>query len=162
MSRSGCHERASLPWTADNSEALRSTQNSLLSGSASTAQPDPSGRRRSLTSVAPSSASRSTSASRVQSAGRRQRCWRFFTTLCSGTDWKMSSPPCGSGIPTSSSRGSLSGCTGRASTADQNAASLQGSSQSIVMLQIVEAIPTSFHIAQRPEHERQSKKGMTR
>ena len=50
-----------------------STQNSLPSGSASTAQPrSPS--RRSLTSVAPSPRIRSISSSRLRSVGRRQTC----------------------------------------------------------------------------------------
>ena len=43
------------------SAALRSTQNSLPSGSARTTQPEPSGRRRSSTRVAPMPSSRSTS-----------------------------------------------------------------------------------------------------
>ncbi|QGL50578.1 hypothetical protein GCE86_28275 [Micromonospora terminaliae] len=69
------------------SASLRSTQNSLSSGSASTTQPLPSGSRRSATTVAPSARIRSTSRSRGTS-GSRQMCTRFFTVFGSGTRWK--------------------------------------------------------------------------
>ncbi|PWS46981.1 hypothetical protein DLE01_32585 [Streptomyces sp. FT05W] len=69
---------------AARSDSLRRTQNSLPSGSARTAQPEPSGFRRSSTRVAPRPVSRSTSGSREVS-GRRHRWTRFLTVLASGT-----------------------------------------------------------------------------
>ncbi|MQA62818.1 MAG: hypothetical protein GEU86_15305 [Actinophytocola sp.] len=75
---------------AARSSALRKTQNSLPSGSASTAQPVPSGRRRSSTTAAPAANSRSTSSSR-RISGRRHKCRRFFTVFVSGTLRKRSS-----------------------------------------------------------------------
>ncbi|TDC65749.1 hypothetical protein E1258_04660 [Micromonospora sp. KC207] len=54
-------------YAAARSATLRSTQNSLPSGSASVTQPVPSGRRWSSKSFAPIPISRSTSSSRVRS-----------------------------------------------------------------------------------------------
>ncbi len=56
-----------------SSSSLRRMQNSLPSGSASTIHPVPSGLRRSAICVAPSPSTRSISASRRRSVGRRSR-----------------------------------------------------------------------------------------
>ncbi|RSM85988.1 hypothetical protein DMH04_15035 [Kibdelosporangium aridum] len=90
---------------AARSAALRSTQNSLPSGSASTTQPVPSGRRKSSSSLAPSPCSRSTSSSRVVS-GCRQMCIRLRSgVLASGTCWKNMFMPPPRSIATSGSPG---------------------------------------------------------
>ncbi|PYC72000.1 hypothetical protein C7C45_10250 [Micromonospora arborensis] len=73
---------------ATRSPALRSTQNSFPSGSASTAQPVPSACRWSVTRVAPRASTRSTSSSLVRSTGSRQMWSRFFVAFSSGTSWK--------------------------------------------------------------------------
>ncbi|AYY13361.1 hypothetical protein EF847_12325 [Actinobacteria bacterium YIM 96077] len=114
------------------SAALRSTQNSLPSGSARTAQPVPSSLRRSSTIVAPLRSSSATSCSRSW-CGRRHRWRRFFTVLGSGTEMNSSSCASSSITPTSSSPGSLSGWIGRPSTCDQKVASRYGSAQSTAM-----------------------------
>ncbi|PWR05734.1 hypothetical protein DKT68_25425 [Micromonospora acroterricola] len=108
---------------AARSAALRSTQNSLPSGSASTTQPEPSGRIWSSTRVAPMPSSRSTSSSRVRSAGCRSRCSRFFTALPSGTAMNSTSGPPGGRSIASVSPGKSSGCRGQSKTCDQKPAS---------------------------------------
>ncbi|AZM53851.1 hypothetical protein DMA15_15755 [Streptomyces sp. WAC 01529] len=70
---------------AARSASPHSTQNSLPSGSARTAQPRPVGLRWSSTSFAPSARMRSTSSSRVRSWGWRSTCSRFLTVFASGT-----------------------------------------------------------------------------
>ncbi|RQX10500.1 hypothetical protein DLJ58_11210 [Micromonospora arida] len=93
------------------SPALRSTQNSFPSGSARTAQPVPSARRRSATMVAPRPSTRSTSSSRVRSIGSRQTWSRFLVTLSSGTAWKnmFGVAPSGGSRAASGSPGTSSG-----------------------------------------------------
>ncbi|AVT37600.1 hypothetical protein C6W10_15255 [Plantactinospora sp. BB1] len=122
------------------SAALRSTQNSLPSGSASTAQPVPSGRRWSATRVAPSPKSRSTSSSRVRSAGCRQMCSRFLPDLPSGTRWKKTCglTPSGDSRVISSSPGWSSGRRDRSSTWAQKLASRYVSAQSKLTLWMME------------------------
>jgi glutamine synthetase len=93
------------PSWATLSTSLRSTQNSLPSGSARTAQPRKvSGSRRSSTIVAPRARRRSTSSSRVRSVGTMSRWRRFFTVLPSGT--RTNSSPVGLSGWTSSHSGS--------------------------------------------------------
>jgi hypothetical protein len=67
------------------SEAERSRQNSLPSGSARVTQPSPSPVRWSPRTVAPAATARCTISSRVQSSGERSRWTRFFAVLPSGT-----------------------------------------------------------------------------
>ncbi|RFU84748.1 hypothetical protein DY218_20805 [Streptomyces triticagri] len=95
----------------------------MPSGSASTAQPVPSGLRRSSRKVAPSDSRRSTSSSRVVS-GRRHRCSRFLPAFASGTSLKCSAgPPGSSSTSVSSSPGRSSASIGRPVTRLQNSAS---------------------------------------
>ncbi|TCC54608.1 hypothetical protein E0H73_38255 [Kribbella pittospori] len=101
---------------AARSAALRSTQNSLPSGSCMTTKPVPSGSRWSLAMVAPMVRSHSTSASRGPS-GSRQRWTRFLTTF-SSSFWPKSSviesvttAAYGSSGASSSGRGALSTCS---------------------------------------------------
>ncbi|RUL91793.1 hypothetical protein EG812_17670 [Verrucosispora sp. FIM060022] len=118
---------------AECSAALRSTQNSLPSGSARTAQPVPSGRRWSSISTAPRPSSRSTSSSRVRSVGCRSRCTRFFAVLPSGTRWN-SIPPSAISAPDSrahsGSPGLLSGSCRMPVASAQKVAMANGSAQS--------------------------------
>ncbi|RLP91729.1 hypothetical protein EAD98_23090 [Micromonospora sp. CV4] len=106
------------------SPALRTTQNSFPSGSASTAQPVPSAFRRSATMVAPRPSTRSISSSRVRSTGSRQMCSRFLVTLSSGTAWKNRFGVASSGgsSAASGSPGTSSGCRAYPSTEDQKPA----------------------------------------
>ncbi|KAB1930707.1 hypothetical protein F8271_27525 [Micromonospora sp. ALFpr18c] len=106
------------------SPALRTTQNSLPSGSASTAQPVPSERRRSTTMLAPRPSTRSTSSSLVRSTGSRQMCSRFLVTLSSGTSWKNRFAVASSGgsRAASGSPGKSSECRAYPSTSAQKPA----------------------------------------
>ncbi|RSS51992.1 hypothetical protein EF909_32285 [Streptomyces sp. WAC01280] len=79
--------------TEARSAALRSTQNSLPSGSARVAQPVPSAFRRSSSRVAPKASSRLISSSRVRSCGWRSRWTRFFPDFPSGTWMKRRLTP---------------------------------------------------------------------
>ncbi|OPC77390.1 hypothetical protein B4N89_43535 [Embleya scabrispora] len=106
---------------AARSAALRSTQNSLPSGSARITQPDPSGFRWSAKSVAPRPSSRSTSSSRDVS-GRRHRWTRFLTVLASDTWLKNNTGPSASCTSVSRAPGLSSGCSGRPVTPLQNRA----------------------------------------
>ncbi|RZB15427.1 hypothetical protein StrepF001_32310 [Streptomyces sp. F001] len=91
----------------------------MPSGSARTAQPVPSGLRRSSRSVAPRARMRSTSSSRVRSCGWMSRCTRFLTVLASGTAMKSRPAP---SISAYSSPGLSSSCRGRSRTWDQKPA----------------------------------------
>ncbi|PVC71647.1 hypothetical protein DBP18_16275 [Streptomyces sp. CS081A] len=106
---------------ASRSARLRSTQNSLPSGSARVAQPVPSGFRRSSRRVAPSPISRSTSSSRVRSCGWRSRWTRFFAAFGSGTWMKRREAP-GDSTSASSSPGSSSSETLESRTCAQKEA----------------------------------------
>ncbi|OUC97417.1 hypothetical protein CA984_11225 [Streptosporangium minutum] len=94
----------------------------MPSGSARTAQPEPSGFRWSATKVAPRPSNRSTSSSREVS-GRRHRWIRFLVVFASGTWLKYSSGPSGSITRTSGSPGPSSGLRGLPVTPLQNRAS---------------------------------------
>ncbi|PYC71879.1 hypothetical protein C7C46_26380 [Streptomyces tateyamensis] len=100
------------------SARLRSTQNSLPSGSARVAQPVPSGLRWSATRVAPRASRRATSSSRVRSCGWRSRWTRFLTVFGSGTVTNSSAAP-GVSSTASGSPGWSSSCSGASSAAAQ-------------------------------------------